>query len=340
MLKKEEVYVRVSSEKKARKLKELLEMFGEPKDILTFEGFNVLETPWFINNECSPCVVFYENEWIGSCSEFEIGLIRVSLKELRNILAKDKLKEGDIVVCKCSGYGNEYIVKFDKFVGNNIEGRYLHDFHNGIRLTKETGHFDNFIRYATEEEKALLETKKELEVGKWYKHPNGSVYFINHECDRGHLYGYGFDEKGNWDVKHQSDSRYCAFNSVAKYDITEATQQEVEEALIKEAKRIGFVNGALCNNSNVHDVDLKNNRLSFENNFEFDLEYNTLRAILDSETTYSVFKNGKWAEVIKPEKSLEERVKELENVVFGDSGVQFNVKFDDVQKFLDNLNKR
>ena len=227
MLKKEEVFVRVSSEKKARKLSELLDMFNEPTGSQTFE---------LVKNGGDVYYNDFGSVWVAKIDRTIDDKTKVSIKELRNILAKEKLSQA-----------------------------------------KENT---------------------------WYK-LDDNVYQFNEKNG----VGYGL-------VKDEWVDGMAWLQNENHHDYVEANQQEVEEALIKEAKRRGFFNGTLCNNSNVHDVDLKNNRLSFENNFEFDLEYNTLRAILDSETTYSVFKNGKWAEVIKPEKSLEERVKELEDAVF------------------------
>lgn len=307
MLKKEEVFVRVSSEKKARKLKELLEMFGESVYEPTLErlknGVVSDEYPY----------VHINRVWTGlsegiTCKENP----KVSLKELRNILAFEKLKRGDIIIASIGS--TKYVVEFDRFLDTGIIlGSKYRTIGHDLILT--AGRFKNFIRYATEEEKALLEPKKELEVGKWYKHPKGSIYFINHECERGHLYGYGFDEKGNWDVKHQIDSRYCDFNSVAKYDITEATPKEVEEALIKEAK-MWYKVGDVIDQSKIYP-NISNKKTIIDiKKFRFgDINKDSVE-VLTGICAETVFKNGKWAEVINPEKSLEERIKELEDFVF------------------------
>ena len=87
--------------------------------------------------------------------------------------------------------------------------------------------------------KEKLKALPVYELNRWYKHQNGSLYFINNECEDGHLYGYGFDNDGEWYVRNNDESDFCAFNSVAKKEITEATPQEVEQSLIEEAKRLG-----------------------------------------------------------------------------------------------------
>ena len=86
MLKKEEVYVRVSSEKKARKVKEVLDMFG----------FEYCDTQFLYD-------VFYFNDESDFCSchnkdyPVSMGKTKVSLKELRNILAREKEPQESVV---------------------------------------------------------------------------------------------------------------------------------------------------------------------------------------------------------------------------------------------------
>lgn len=86
MLKKEEVYVRVSSEKKARKLGDLLEMFGENVYGKTLERLKN-----GIVSDKYPYVSYSFDSWHGltHVRTFEY-LTEVTLKELRNILAKEK----------------------------------------------------------------------------------------------------------------------------------------------------------------------------------------------------------------------------------------------------------
>src|SRR5690606_20759007 len=65
--------------------------------------------------------------------------------------------------------------------------------------SNSAGDIENFIRYATEEEKALLNPKKELEVGKWYSGNGEKLIFVSELSECGELArGYGIGANGNW----------------------------------------------------------------------------------------------------------------------------------------------
>lgn len=281
MLKKEEVYVEVCTKKQAKKLKKVLDMFGEK----TFE--KVYDVSFY---DCVGCsVLFWEGKlWaVGSNSYADKNKTKVSIKELRNILAIEHLKEGDVFIGDC-GSDSNWVCKFKGLSenGNSFDAKYK--FNTSEKI--EEGRFTNFIRYATEEEKQFLNPKpKELEVGKWYKHRCNDFLALLTDL-RGR--GYGFDTSGYW------------FNEsgVGLTGLTEANPEEVKEALIKEAKHRGLVEGAVCNNSNIHGFNVKNNLIDYFGGYEFNVEKNELR-VLDKnevETWYTIFKNGKWAEVVKP----------------------------------------
>lgn len=304
MLKKEKVFVRVSSEKKARKLKKLLEMFGESFGECTFSH---------LENDVG--FVYFESrvdKWYIDVIGKIINKTKVSLKQLRNILAVDKLREGDVVVlgyCK----SKEYIGVFDNYRKGYFEvSKYISLNSGSGNLMNNPGSISNFIRYATEEEKALLEPKKELEVGKWYFIENkncqtrktDALVFIK-EFKGNDNTNYGFDSKGDWTNQFWADD----LKNMGR--IVEATPQEVEEALIKEAKRRYKVGDKL---SEVYDDFSEGNRI-----FNLNLRHQVGLCDLwiDDVNGYlsCIFKNGKWAEVIEPELTLEERVKELEEKV-------------------------
>lgn len=81
--------------------------------------------------------------------------------------------------------------------------------------------------------------KKELEVGVWYK-IDKNIFCCTEISERGTLYGYGIFE-GDWKERFNDGGVFCACNSFAsKYRLTEATDEEVEEALLNEViKRFG-----------------------------------------------------------------------------------------------------
>lgn len=239
-MKKTDVYVVVDTPKKSKKLKKVLDMFKEAiyhettlglSTGFDSDGDSQFEFPYLFIDD--------DKEWCGYYDK-PINKTKVSLKELRNILAKEHLKEGDIIV---AGIGStKYVVNVEKVnssntipIGGNkwicIDGDdYPHEIEEG------EGGFNQFIRYATEEEKALLEPKKELEVGKWYlidcegyyspTARNAIVY------ENGEDYSYGFDFEG----KFINDFN---LSNCRRYVIRELTPQEVKQSLIKEANIIG-----------------------------------------------------------------------------------------------------
>lgn len=287
MKKKNEVYVVVDTPKKAKKLKKVLDMFGEK----VYE--NVVHY-----NDGHPYYAFEEMYFVGHYTDKldlkDAGKTEVSIKDLKNILAFEHLKEGDVVVCKD---GDEIALgvfkEWDNQFGFDLDNCYYLNDPKYISLSGG-GCFDNFIRYATEEEKALLEPKKELEVGKWYKSKDFPRFLSIHLNNN----RYGFDISGDW-----FDNVSSKLSGHEYY--YEATPQEVEQALIEEAKRRGFVNGGVGNNSNIHDTTLEDCELFFNNEYELDNKDNSLRLILDADTTWTVFKDGQWANIIEQDKFAE-----------------------------------
>ena len=102
----------------------------------------------------------------------------------------------------------------------------------------------------------------------------------------GNINGYGFDDS-DW----QGDTRNCLehYGNSCGYEL--ATDQEVETALIKEAKKRGFKEGVTikCLNNNFH------------NTYKLKSTFNDLY-IEDGDLwfgTEEIFINGKWAEIIE-----------------------------------------
>ena len=151
MLKKEEVYVRVSSKKKARKLKDVLDMFG----------FEYCDTQFLYD-------VFYFNDESDFCSchnkdyPVSIGKTKVSLKELRNILAREYLKEGDIVVCRNKKTSVEHIFEIDSISLDCFGYLSRHSNKDGFSINNGYWSIPSFIRYETEEEKQLLKPQESV----------------------------------------------------------------------------------------------------------------------------------------------------------------------------------
>lgn len=158
-LTKGDVYVVVDTPKKAKRLKKVLDVFGEklyktdeiaiatgsyPGSALLYNEFNKAS--------------FSSVWWSIHTSHF--NKTKVSIKELRNILAKEHLKAGDYVVCE-DGY-DVSIVKIKSI----SEGRINVDkelFLDDMSVyTEGFEYICNFKRYATPEEIALLEPRNGL----------------------------------------------------------------------------------------------------------------------------------------------------------------------------------
>ena len=88
--------------------------------------------------------------------------------------------------------------------------------------------------------------KKEFTVEKWYK-IDKNIFYCTEISERGTLYGYGIFD-GKWEeYMNNGKSFSCACNSLAAKDrLTEATDEEVEIALIAEAKKRGYKKGEWC----------------------------------------------------------------------------------------------
>lgn len=149
-MKKQDVYVEVRTKKQAKKLKEVLGMFGEKY----FDELGGILEWTKIHN----CVYFSNKErmWHGVS---DIDLIssqyaKVSIEQLRNILASEHLKEGDVVVSK----GKSKFIGIVKSVQLNDDLTIViysdNYFKDGVKGCFSG--FWNFTRYATKEEKVQM----------------------------------------------------------------------------------------------------------------------------------------------------------------------------------------
>jgi len=135
-------------------------------------------------------------------------------------------------------------------------------------------------------EKGLLPL---LEVGKWYKLINRNDTMIL--CYQGEgSSSYGFSSRGVW-----SNSLGSAWVNSSDCETTELTDEEVETALIAEAKRRGFKEGVKMKTAwNICTVDKIES-----NEFTYDGYGGDVDLFLDG---WSVFNNGKWATIIEDAK--------------------------------------
>lgn len=135
-----------------------------------------------------------------------------------------------------------------------------------------------------------LEEKPKFEVGKWYKGLEKD--FLIYTTTKNN--GYGF-WKGSW---------YCDWFWAVEWKQREATKEEVESALIKEAKKRGFKHQATftaLRDTNKHEsVDERFYKKSDGRTGGFwDYKNGTLYTC--GFGRYVVFEDGKWATIIEPD---------------------------------------
>ncbi|MDV3749668.1 hypothetical protein CMU21_17710 [Elizabethkingia anophelis] len=144
--------------------------------------------------------------------------------------------------------------------------------------------------------------EQKCEVGKWYwacesaKRSKTMLFFNN-----GENITYGWNWAGEWsnNITHGG----------AKITGIEATDDEIQQALVNEANKRGIVTGAVVNTKNIINNGLYRCRNTFINNSGF-LDYKTfgdLRILYGRESGYAliVFKDGEWAKVIEEPNPVE-----------------------------------
>lgn len=155
-------------------------------------------------------------------------------------------------------------------------------------------------------EQVLPELKQKLEVGKWYSGYRDYVVFITKikkEDGYNKLYYYGFSY--DW-----FDDDYIASNEIES-SLRPATKEEVEKALIKEAKKRGY------NNNNSKCLVLDTRIISDDYYFKYRDSEEDL--VIQDNTSLRrvnvIYKKGKWSEIIEDPttKAIEvEPIKEIE----------------------------
>ena len=140
--------------------------------------------------------------------------------------------------------------------------------------------------------------ENKLEVGKWYKLKDNPKILALYDCFKHHRpYAYLFNAKGDYEYRVQ----FSLFELPTYWEL--ATEEDVREALINEAKKRGF--------NNIGDLKIKNTCggisnafYTLTNDFYFDYISNTLR--LDGAV---IFDDGIWAEIIEQSEPSKRRNK-------------------------------
>ena len=138
-----------------------------------------------------------------------------------------------------------------------------------------------------EKEFPKLFKKDALVVGKWYINIDGlkCLHFVTKITDSKEYFAYGFSFSNEW----KNNKGFGSVNDYTNKNFRLATDKEVEEALIKEAKRRGFKEGV--------EFKSMNNKFSVLNeSFRYqEISKNTL----DAFGCYNIFQEGKWAEIVE-----------------------------------------
>ncbi len=162
-----------------------------------------------------------------------------------------------------------------------------------------------------------------LEVGKWYfvdgnKCGNRGRYMIANFSGTEQYKNYGFDFLGQW------NNEITIYHKDLGLNTRPATDEEVEAALIAEAKRRGFVDGVYVkadwimtgNNISSNPISLKEIKLDYSN----DLDCRS-----SGGTRYTLFRDGKWAEIIK-EKTLSKSEAEAKLTELSKDGFEYKIE--------------
>lgn len=207
---------------------------------------------------------------------------------------------------------NKKSLNFIKTRGRNeyyLDGRQIFDDqHPSAFLTNPFEVDEAFIKEAYSEacdkwkikikEKYPDVFKSELEIGKWYNSTIAdALYFIKEKTK------FGFNTYGI------VGKEWCIDEIIHHLDKLElATEQEVSEALINEAKKRGFKDGVIFNSPNAIYNHSKNQEIKCCY-FSYSILYNMLSVKQTSKNAEGIiFKNGTWAEIIpnKIELTLEQ----------------------------------
>lgn len=146
---------------------------------------------------------------------------------------------------------------------------------------------------------AFKKDKIELVVGKWYIDKFKRLFVPTEIIDKENCLGYGFGcihdrflnpKNSPWEINGSE---------------REATTEEITEALTKEAVKRGFISGCFHTITNGSKGEIK--KLPVENEARYGYSVADNKLLLNN---WSIFENGKWAEII-PTITKEEAEKEL-----------------------------
>lgn len=175
------------------------------------------------------------------------------------------------------------------------------------KIDKQITALEVGIEKAQEILKELKEKKEKqepkFEVGKWYRSKEQKeIIFFAERIEGQKVWGYGFNE-GIW----KTDTFFAGFHNPC----LEASKEEVEQALIAEAKKRGFKEGVSIK------AWTKGSYKIFGSQFRYNAEENRVEpGIYECANSLylgdcQVFKDGKWAEIIEDKLEINGQIMEI-----------------------------
>jgi len=141
--------------------------------------------------------------------------------------------------------------------------------------------------------KGTMEEEENLKTNTWYRHKEVG-FFV-----------YRTGDENNYAIDFNGDEYFSFICS--RFNLwKEATDEEIENALIKVAKKKGFKD---IDKLTLKDFDGQITNKGFFNFSGNNYSYYNGKLFLDGAT---IFKDGEWREIIEEELSLEERLKRIE----------------------------
>lgn len=281
----------INSRKEAKELRKLLNKYNV-RNYIDATVFNIDNVSGYKG------ISFYNdlnNIWFCYTSaNFEKEYIVKDFLPKKSKFKKDVNQE----LARLDNLTNDLLIRLSKFELDNVLSGFesvipeLNSVTYNNKPYKVTINEKGSYELTPETLKAITEPviSSELEVGKWYiddDMPLRIVYVEKAHGDLGDnesIEGYGFDGVGKWNI--YNPSRVLAGSDYMRL----ATHEEVETALIEEAKRRGFKDGVRFKSAASGDEFTFNGKPKL-------CEKNSLVSFLGC-----IFINGKWAEIIEEPK--------------------------------------
>lgn len=310
---KEEIYLSVRTQKKADKLKKVLKMFNQK----TYSAQSIDTCV----NSAGDLVIHYDGEEFLNTHLSVEGLedkTKVTIKELKNILALEYLKEGDVIILAGGEEKYKWVVEVDcveenlnfpitvypsNFIG--LDGVEKYDGDN-------SGISGQFVRFATKDEKELMNGKKVtaseplVEIGNWYwfQHPEfekRALVYVN-DISKSCNGNFGFNYEHEW-MTGEGDESFGVHYTLEggcfyiETTITKATDEEVKDMLAMEANLRGLLTEGVTIGNTENDFEME-----MSPNYKLKFSKGELTLNWPSES-WTIFHNGKWAKVVEEQES-------------------------------------